>query len=372
MSGGAVLAQKVAPASSAKPVAPSAGAADARLSRVKVASSSFNPSAGERLSIRFTLSSDAAVTLKIFDPDFELIRALWQKKPLRAGNHTATWDGKDMDGKIVPNEAYFFTIEAQVGDGLQTVYDPITFSGGEVYDITKADFDRENNSVTYTLERPGRVLIRLGIHNGPLLRTLVDWKPHLPGLVTEPWNGRDESGVIDIRQRANFTTLVTYFTLPENSVIAFGNNKVTYADYKQGHKGQREKQVVRERRVPTTRSLSPHFLLPRTQDRALKVSLSFPEIKPEGKNAAITVRGLTLIRVDVAEAFRNLISQQPFEIMFFLDQVFFAEEESGHIPYNFQWDFSSLGPGEHVLTVNIATLNDQIGAASVRIFVKKD
>lgn len=43
------------------------------------------------------------------------------------------------------------------------MYDPVTFSGGEMYDVAQADFDKEKNKMHYKLEHAGRVLIRMGV-----------------------------------------------------------------------------------------------------------------------------------------------------------------------------------------------------------------
>jgi hypothetical protein len=41
-------------------------------------------------------------------------------------------------------------------------FDPATFSGGEVTDLTTARFDREAGTIEYRLPSPARVLMRLG------------------------------------------------------------------------------------------------------------------------------------------------------------------------------------------------------------------
>ncbi len=99
-----------------------------KISEVIVSTPTFNPSRGDSAELRYHLSRSADVTVKVFDPDFELIQILIDKLHQKTGGHREIWDGTDMDGATVPNEAYFFTIEAQEEDeGQQAVYDPITF-----------------------------------------------------------------------------------------------------------------------------------------------------------------------------------------------------------------------------------------------------
>ena len=336
---------------------------------VSVSTASFNPSRGERVELRYHLSRSALVTIKVFDPDLHITRVLTEKTQKDAGVQGEVWDGKDIDGKLVPNEAYFFTIEAEDALGSQAVYDPITFSGGEPFDLGQAQFDRESGTLTYKLSQPSRVLIRIGIPGSALLKTLVDWEPRIGGEITEYWNGKDEDNVIDLWRQGNFTTMITYFTLPETSVITFGNTTYTYREYKANGSSARPKKV--ERPILNPRKLSPHFLTSRVNNRSFKVLLSFPEIEEKPAQTVPMIKDQVLVRVDIHEKDREVLLQQQFEIILFVDTVYFAEEERGYVPFNFPWELKQLPEGEHILTVNIVTFNDQFGVGSRKVKVVK-
>jgi hypothetical protein len=118
----------------------------------------------------------------VFDPDQELIRELVSDASREGGPHEEAWDGKDDKGGIVPNEAYFFTIVAkEPSSGQQVVYDPVTFSGGEQFDLGQATISREEGTLSYKLSQPSRVLVRIRIAKSALLKTLVDWEPRVGG-----------------------------------------------------------------------------------------------------------------------------------------------------------------------------------------------
>lgn len=117
------------------------------------------------------------------------------------------------------------------------------------------------------------------------------------------------------------------------------------------------------------RKLSPHFLKSRLTDRAFKVLLSFPELNNAVSNEVPTAKDKMLIRVDVPEEDRDVPLNQQYEIIIFIDSVFFAEEERGHLPFNYPLELKNLPPGEHLLTVNVITFGDQIGIGSRKINV---
>jgi flagellar hook assembly protein FlgD len=336
----------------------------AAIKDVAISAAAFNPRLGERMRLSYTLGATDAVTIRIYDPDGGLIRTLATNSVRQAGKHSEAWDGRDGGGKLVPDEAYTWTIETASGG----LYDPTTFSGGVVADIKEARFDNTSGTITYKMPAPGRVLVRLGVKSGPLLKTLVDWKPRVAGSVTEHWDGRDESKLTSVRDHPNFTTLITYVTLPDATVIAYGNEAETYRDYKLGRGkgvGQRPQRV---RQPDADLRLRPENLVPPAWARAPRVLMTFPSIPGDG---VPTVKDLIDVRVDVDQSDKPLLLRDQFEIIFFVNNVFFAEAERGHLPFNWRWELKQLPPGEHTLTVNIASFKGQVGVLSRKVRVVK-
>jgi hypothetical protein len=336
---------------------------------VALSATSFNPSRGDKIECRYNLSRDARVTVKVFDADQQLVQTLVSDSQRKSGQNREIWDGKDLDGAVVPNEAYFFNIEAEDSADQRVVYDPITFSGGESADLSHGQFDRESGTLSYRLSQPSRVLLRAGIPGSALLKTIVDWKPRVAGEITEYWNGKDENNLIDVWEAQNHLLILTYMTLPETSVITVGNDKTDYLAYKRAFKAPRPMKV--ERPMMNARKLSPHFLKSRLTDRAFRVQLSFPDLEQSGSNETPTAKNKLMIRADVLDEDKDVPLNQQYEIIFFVDSVFYAEEERGHLPFNFPLELTNLPPGEHVVTVNVITFGDQIGIGSRKIKVTK-
>ena len=339
------------------------------VSQVSLSSRSFAPSLKETLQVRYSLSRDAAVTVKMFDPDQELVRVIASKAARKAGANRETWDGHDLDGRIVPNEAYFFTIEAEAPALAPAIYDPVTFSGGDFGDITRGELSHDMGTFSYKLGQPSRVRLRVGIQGSAMAKTVVDWEPRVAGTITERWNGMDEDNLVSIWHRPKFTMILTYFALPENSVIAVGNDRYTYRTYKTGLAAPRPKKE--ERPFAGDRRITPHFLRSRLTDRAFRVRLTFPELE-KGKFVDVPeVKDRILVHVDVDQEDKAILLNQQHEIMLFNDFIFHAEEERGYLPFNFPWELQQLAAGEHILTVNISSHADQVGVGSRKIRVIK-
>jgi hypothetical protein len=309
------------------------------------------------------------VTVRVFDADLELVRVVVDQARQPAGAQRAVWDGRDLDGRVAPNEAYVFTVEARGSGGAEAVYDPVTFSGGEPFDLGTAQVSRETGTLTYRLSQPARVLVRIGIPGSSLLRTLVDWAPRTQGEITEYWNGRDQDNLINVIDNPKYTVLIAYFTLPDASVITFGNGAVDYRSYKAQLRSTRPSKLTRP--MVNTRRLSPQFLAPRATNRDFKVTIRFPGLDGGETPGVPTVRDRMLARIDVPDTDREVLAGRQFEIILFVDTTYVAEEERGYVPFNFPWELRQLPPGEHVLTVNVVTFDGQIGIGSRRIRIAR-
>lgn len=338
--------------------------AKVQIKEVELAKSAFNPSRGEKLTLSYKLSQADKITILIYDPDGGLVRTLIKGAERATGSHSETWEGRDDTGQPVPNEAYTFTLETASG----TVYDPTTFSGGTVGHIKEAKFHRDG-TVVYKLPAPSRVLIRLGVQNGPMLKTLVDWDPRVAGVITEYWDGRDEDKLIKVRAQKNFTALITYVTLPDASVIAYGNDQETYREYKLGRGKGAAKKPDRPRRAGLEPRLRPTFLVPPAWVRAPRIVMTFPIIEAGPSNGLPQVKVAANVRIEVAPSDRDFLLSDQFEVIFFVDNVFFAEAERGYLPFNWHWELIQIPPGEHVLTVNIISFKGQVGVASRKVNV---
>jgi hypothetical protein len=305
----------------------------------------------------------SAIALPWYDPDQELIATLLNQQPQKKGKASLVWDGKDEAGSIVPDDAYFFTIKVQTDDGKLEIYDPTVFSGGIEQDLTKAKIDLDSGTITYKLPTLSRVRIRLGINGGPLLKTLVDWQPRPSGQVVDYWKGKDKEGLFELGHHPRFKMIISYFDLPENSVITYGNKKTGYFEYKKGIQRNRKEQHPWRH----NKKRSKHFKFSRLQARSPNVMMSFSPQQSEEPTDIIVLKGKTVVHVELEKDSKQHFQNTQFEIVFFLDGQFYAEEEVGYSPYNWIFDTSQVKEGEYVLTVNLSGFQDQMAIFSKKI-----
>lgn len=342
-----------------------------KIEDVKINPESFNPTLGEKVKIYYKLSKDAKVTVRIYDPDQGIITNLLSHESREKGLNAEIWDGKDFEKAVIPDQAYFFTIEAEDEAKNTVVYDPTTFSGGEEVDIVDVIHDREEGTISFNLPFSAWVLARLGIKNGALMKTLLDWEPRLKGENIVFWNGKDESGIVNLYNRPKFSMMITTMSFPENSVIATGNSSISYYEYK-------KRTVERRPRKPEypilaakkNFKISRHYDLSRWKDRAPRFSISLPQITEKTPEGIPIIREKTLLKVTLDEQDKEFITGQRFEIVLYVDDILYAEEEEGYSPFTWMWDVSVIPDGEHLLTINIVSLNDQVGVRSLKFAVR--
>jgi len=330
---------------------------------VKVAKTSFNPFRGEELGLSVDLKRAAEVTVRVFDADWTEVALLTDSRAMPAGENNLAWPGKDNEGNVVPDEAYFFTVEARSPEDELEVYDPTAFSGGEEADLTEASIDPLLGAIRYRLPQMARVNIRVGVSGGPLLKTVVDWEPRVAGQVTDYWDGKDLDQLMDLREHPDRKMIISYFTLPATSVITYGNKDATYQ-----HVSGTDRPVKPERSSgwAEDKKISPHYRIPRARDRSPRIRMAFPNSTGE-EEGSIVLKGRSLVHVDLDAESKQHFESAKFEIVFYVDGRFYAEEETGYAPYNWVWDTSQMDEGSYLLTVNVSSFKDQIGIKSARV-----
>ena len=332
--------------------------------------SEFSPARKQSFDIPFVLKEKAKVNVHIYTPDGNLIRTISSNKALANGNNSLTWDGKDNTGIIVPDEAYTVKLEAK-NKSNHTKIDPLTYSGGEIETERNTKF-LKNGKIIYNLSKPSRVMIRAGLKDGPMMRSLINWIPKAKGKNIQHWNGYDEDKTVNVFKTNNYGILVVAFSLPEYSIITTGNKKLTYAKYFTDKKFT-FKPVPKEKRLleRNKKGISPHFYAFRLTDKDPRIGIHFPKNIKKNKDGIPMLKNDKAIPIKVTmptedEAF---IEESKYEVSFFMDYQFKSEEELGYMPITWLWSPNGFSKGEHILTVNVSGFSGQVGVKNIKFII---
>lgn len=345
-----------------------AGTTSLFISEVAIDRDVFNPSLGQSVTIRFRISKNARVSLNIFDFDQELIVSLLGGKSLNAGQHAYPWNGRDWNGKIVPDEAYFFTIEANNG-AERSSYDPAGLTDSILREIEGISILPDRQELEYALPEKGRVAVKAGIVDGPLLALPVDWEPRTKGTHREHWDGMDQDGLISVLKHPRYQIRGSYFSLPDTSIFSTGNKTITYVRYKQANRDRKAKRAITAAKEPKSILAAPLHDAGVLFSKTLPLDLTFPRSNSEDAEGPVFGHFLP-IRVDLPEKWKGLFASKQSEIYFFLDVAYQYEEPGVRLPYETVFDVSKYGSGEHIISVNLISSAGQIAIKSKKIRIR--
>ncbi len=155
------------------------------------------------MTIRYTLSEKAKVTLKIFDNNGTAVRTLLNNTAKNAGYNTVVWDGKTDTGSYVPEGDYSVVISAvdnyDKPSDVQTIpftagYQPV-ISGAAISPNPYNPGDVENPEATISYNLSHDSMVNVKILNGyTVVRTVYGPELQPAGTNTVRWDGRDDAG----------------------------------------------------------------------------------------------------------------------------------------------------------------------------------
>lgn len=341
------------------------GSKDFKISNVATDRLTFRPDRGEKVAIIYNLSRPAVVDINIYDARDMLMRRLVSAADRNSGDHREIWDGKDEAGNVVPPEAYNYTIGARDARGRKILYDVTDSTGGNQQWALDMRYDAGTGAITYVLPKPGRVTIRLGLKDGPLLRTLVDWAVRDAGLNREPWDGFDNSRVLQFNTHRGLDISFWGFVLNQNSIIVSAEVPVRRPDYlREPAWGTHYRQSGK----PKTPRLFDFWNYPRESSRDPIIYLK-PLAVTETKDGLPLVSGETFFQMSIDPRDQAMIIDQKFEVVFYVDGVFVYEEEIGYAPFAWRWLPVGVNTGVHYVTAMLRGYKGHFGSATTKVWV---
>ena len=333
--------------------------------------SEFSPVRKQTFEIPFNLNENASVKVDIYAPDGDKVRTLSSKQELSKGKHSITWDGKDDEGLFVPDEAYAVVLEASNRSGTSKV-DPRSYSGGEIETELQAKVTKEGK-VIYNLSAPSRVLIRAGIIDGPMMRSLINWVPKPAGQNIQHWNGYDKDKVVNVLETRREGVIVVAFALPKYSIITTGNKDLDYVSYYKNKKWSFTP-IPKEQRLleRNGKGVSPHLYAFRLTDKDPRIDIKLPKNTSRDKNGVAVLPNdkAIAVKVTMPKEDEEFIEVSKYEVSFFVDYDFKSEEELGFMPITWLWSPNGFSKGEHILTVNVSGFGGQVGVKNIKFVIE--
>ena len=348
-------------AQAAKPPESGSSASPLQIRRVSAAPREMTRLGEDEVAIGFNLTTPARAIVRVFDQWQRPVRAI-DLGTLDAGDHSAAWDGRDDEGKLCRGTRFTYTIYARDDRRNKAIYDPSKRGTGLEIKARKFTLDTKTGTLSYVLPQPGWVRIRIGIKDGPLMHTLLDWEPQLAGEHKIPWDGMDPSGSMRLLDRPNLNVNLRAYAMPTNSILV--QQDIADRDPESANKpppGGEDRTRTRDQRT-----LAQTFNPLRSQ--APRLIITFPGAA--GEEAGMPVlSGKTPIRVAIDPEDRDQLIAKRFEVMFYVDGIFIFEEEDGTTPLTYYWDTTGLSPGKHFLTVNVLSYDDRAGAVTKPVMI---
>lgn len=227
--------------------------------------------------------------------------------------------------------------------------------------VKDLQFDKEKGVVSYELTMPAWVRIRLGLKEGPMCKTLVDWKEREEGRHEEKWDGLDQSGTVKLLGEEDMVFTFNYFT--------DGNEYIRNASIDE-YMMPPENMII-GRSLPTLKLNQMHKGHLRQFCHDPNVTVVLPKNILQTEKGAYIIEDKVPIEISVASTDKDWFCKERYSIHLFIDGIFMAGTLEGYSPYQWLFDPQHLNSGEHLLMVNLSGFNDHIGIAAIPVYIKK-
>jgi hypothetical protein len=247
-------------------------------------------------------------------------------------------------------------------------------------DVTMTPTEGGAYVLEYRLAEPSRVAIMAGVHQGPMLRTILDWKPRSAGNHTLTWDGRDATGRLEVMTQTGAHVLARAFALPPNAVIVSGGRE-DYAAYSQTVGGVETTASATDfaqfREATLERSaagVTPQYLVPPDQTTVPGFTVyAAPDYQVgAAEKESVPAAGDLELLFEILPEHLTRFNEGRFELVVFADNQRFDEEEQVYSPYTYLLDTRSFSEGLHTVTVNLVSIDGFVGAYTFTINVRNE
>jgi len=162
---------------------------------------------GQSTTITYTVPTTTDLRVYVKNSSGMEVRTLTQVSSVPAGTRTATWDGKNGSGSVVPTGAYTITVASTSATNITPASGTITVTastppttGSLTISVTPASFDpTAGKTATVTYNNTVKVYtMKVDVKNssGAVVRNLASYTMIGLGPWTKTWNGKNSAGSI--------------------------------------------------------------------------------------------------------------------------------------------------------------------------------
>lgn len=232
------------------------------------------------------------------------------------------------------------------------LFSSLVFADEEIKDVAQdVSFNKEGKTISYSLNFPAYIRIRLGVEEGPLYRTLLNWDKREPGKHQEQYTGLDNKKTV-------FT--FNYFTMDDADRYGLELGEILPSPA----------QLAIGKTLPTAILNQMHKRHRREFCYDPKINIYLRGVQK--KEGVPIVRKTSPLVVEIDKKDKEWFTRERFQVHIFLDDVLVHSDLEGYVPYVWNFYPDGLNPGKHAIIVNLSGFSDHIGTATLPIFIEKD
>lgn len=329
-----------------------------RISKVKLDKKEFAPSKKEIVNISFEINQPSQAQVLIYDRYGQEVKTM-DASATQSVQYEIQWDGYINENQRPYGSLFLYVIKAKNENDKEVIYNPAPETGGELIKVYDYTYDKKTGQVEYVLPKVCMVRLRAGLGEGMLAKTVFDWQPQKAGRHTFKWDGKDDSGLLDLSQHPDLELKLTCYTLPDNVIIVSDQSMMMNNSYPS------------ESVDVWSASAKQKYIHYRHDPRIChepKFTVNFPKSHANSEGVPV-LSGNTSVRIEIDKRDKMDLVNKRFEIMLYVDGVFLFEMEEGTSPFTFNWDTKDFAKGPHVLTINIMSYDDHIGVVNQKILI---
>ncbi len=290
--------------------------------------------AGDNARVMFKLNTPATLSVEIKDFNGHSVTSLVNNAIYPAGQFSVLW----KTPKNIGAGYYIPVITAVNRQTGKKVTERLKAKTAKMISVpfNISDLPGAGKKISYSLDKPGLVSIRVGINNGPMYKIISNWVLTQPGTYSVNWDGWDNSHVLKVDQLANYLIDVRYIPVEIDALHIKNNLKTKTVE-----------QITAPELLKQIHAFIPEF-------SALVVNKN-----PDDKNLTLDIQ--------VDQKTLDELGDIPFEYVLYIDGERYGEIENTSSPYKWEISTENITKGNHIFTLMVCTSIEQINSKSFKV-----